>query len=41
MIQAAAPPPHLVLTGADLSLPQQPQEQNPVDDLLAEVEIKP
>ena len=39
--QAAAPPPHLALTGADPSPPGQPQEQNPVDDPRAEVEIKP
>ena len=41
MIQAAAIPPHLVLTGADPSLLGQPQEQSPVDDPHAEVEIKP
>ena len=29
--QAAAPPPHLALTGADPSPPEQPQEQTPVD----------
>ena len=40
MIQVAAPPPHLVLIGADSSLPWQPQEQNPVYDPHAEVEIK-
>ena len=28
---AAAPPPHLALSGADPSLPGQPQEQTPVD----------
>ena len=39
--QAAAPPPHLALTGANPSPPGQPQEQNPVDDLHIEVEIKP
>ena len=39
--QAAAPPPHAALTGADPSLPGQPQEQTPVDDPHAEVEIKP
>ena len=33
-------PPHLVLTGADPSPPGQPQEQTPVDDPHAEVEIK-
>jgi len=41
MTQAAAPPPHLALTGANPSPPGQPQEQNPVDDPHAEVEIKP
>ena len=40
MTQAAATPLHLVLTGADPSLPGQPQEQTPVDDPHAEVEIK-
>ena len=39
--QAAAPHPHLGLTGADPSPPGQPQEQTPVDDPHAEVEIKP
>jgi len=39
--QAAAPPPHLVLTGANLSPPGQPQEQTPMDDPHAKVEIKP
>jgi len=39
--QAAAPPPHLALTGADPSLPGQPQEQTPVDNPHAEVETKP
>ena len=39
--QAAAPPPHLAFTGADPSPPGQPQEQIPVDDPHAEVEIKP
>ena len=39
--QAAAPPPHLALTGANLSPPGQPQEQTPVDDPHADVEIKP
>ena len=34
-------PPHLALTGADPSPPGQPQEQTPVDDPRAEVEIKP
>jgi len=39
--QVTAPPPHLALTGADTSPPEQPQEQSPVDDPHAEVEIKP
>ena len=39
--QAAAPSPHLALTGANPSPPRQSQEQTPVDDLHAEVEIKP
>ena len=39
--QAAAPPPHLALTGADPGPYRQPQEQTPVDDPHAEVEIKP
>ena len=39
--QAAAPPPHLALTGVGSSPPGQPQEQTPVDDPYAEVEIKP
>ena len=39
--QAAAPPLHLALTGAKPSPPGQPQEQTPVDDPHAEVEIKP
>ena len=39
--QAAAPPPHLALTGADPSPPGQPREQIPVDNPHAEVEIKP
>ena len=38
--QAAAPPPHLALTGANPSPPGQPQEQIPVDDPYPEVEIK-
>ena len=38
--QAAAPPPHLALTGANPSPPGQPQEQTPVDDPYAEVKIK-
>ena len=41
MTQAAAPPPHLALTGANPSPPGQPQEQTLVDDPHAEVEIKP
>ena len=40
MTQAAAPPPHLALTGADPSPLGQPQEQAPVDGPHAEVEIK-
>ena len=39
--QAAAPSPHLALTGANPSPPGQPQEQTPVDDPHAEVETKP
>jgi len=39
--QAAAPPPHLALTGANPSPPGQPHEQSPVDDPQAGVEIKP
>ena len=39
--QAAAPPPHLVLTRANSNPPGQPQEQTPVDDPHVEVEIKP
>ena len=39
--QAAAAPPHQALTGANPSPPGQPQEQTPVDDPRAEVEIKP
>ena len=39
--QAAAPPPHLALTGANPSPPGQPQELTPVDKPHAEVEIKP
>ena len=38
---AAAPPPRLALTGANSSPPGQPQEQTPVDNPRAEVEIKP
>ena len=38
--QAAGPPPHLALTGANPSPPGQPQEQTPVDDPYPEVEIK-
>jgi len=39
--QAAAPLPQLALTGANPSPPGQPQEQTPVDNPHAEVEIKP
>ena len=39
--KAAAPPPHLALTGANTSPPGQPQEQTPLDDPNPEVEIKP
>ena len=39
--QAAAPPPHLVFMEANLSPLGQPQEQTPVDEPHAEVEIKP
>ena len=38
---AAAPPLHLAHSGADPSPPGQPQEQTPMDDPQAEVEIKP
>ena len=38
--QAAAPPPYLVCTEGNPSPPGQPQEQTPVDDPHAEVEIK-
>ena len=38
--QAAAPPPHLALTGANPSPPGQTQELTPGDDPHAEVEIK-
>ena len=41
MSQAAAPPPHLALKGANPSPPGQPQEQTPVDNPHAEMEIKP
>jgi len=41
MTQAAAPPPHLAFTWANPSPPGQPQEQAPVGDPHAEVEIKP
>ena len=41
MTQAAAPPPHLALTGANPSPPGQPQEQTPLDNPHVEVEIKP
>ena len=39
--QTAAPPPLLALTGAKPSPSGKPQEQTPVDDPHAEVEIKP
>jgi len=39
--QAAAPPPHLALTGANPSPPGKPQELKPMDDTHVEVEIKP
>ena len=39
--QAAVPPPHLALTGADPSPPGQSQEQTPVIDPHGEVEIRP
>ena len=39
--QAAVLPPHLALTGANPITPGQPQEQTPVDNPHAEVEIKP
>jgi len=39
--QAGAPPPDVALIGANPSPPGQPQEQSPVDDPHAEVEIKP
>ena len=39
--QEAAPPPHLAFTGTDPSPPGQPQEQIPMDDPHAEMEIKP
>ena len=39
--QAAAPSPHLALTGAAPSPPRQPQEQTPVDDPHVEGEIRP
>ena len=39
--QTAAPPPHLALPGADASPPGQPQEQTPVDDSHAEVDVEP
>ena len=41
MTQAAAPPPHVALTEANPSTAEQPQEQTPVDDPDAVVEIKP
>ena len=39
--QAAAPPPHLALTGANPTPSGQPEEQSPVYDPHGEVEIKP
>ena len=39
--QAAAPPPHLALTGANTNPPGKPQEQTPVDDPNPKVVIKP
>ena len=39
--QAVASAPYLALTGANPSPPGQPQEQIPVEDTHAEVEIKP
>ena len=39
--QAAAPPPHVVLPGGNPSPPGQPQEQTPVENPHAEMEIKP
>ena len=39
--QAVASPPHLGFTGENPSPPGQPQEQTPVDNPHAEVEIKP
>ena len=39
--QAATPPPRLALAGANPSPPGQPQEQSPVGDPHAEMEIKP
>ena len=41
MIQAVMPPPLLVLTETDPSPPGKPQEQIPIDDLYAEVGIRP
>ena len=41
MTQAAAAPPYLALTGANPDPPGQLQEQTPVDDTHADVEIKP
>ena len=41
MVQAATTLPHLALTGANPSLPGQPQEKTPVEDPHAEVEINP
>ena len=41
MTQAAESLPHLALKGANPSPPGQPQEQTPVDNPHAEMEIKP
>ena len=41
MTQAAVPPLYLALTGTNPSPPGQPQQQTPVGDPHAEVEIKP
>ena len=40
MTQAAEPPAHLALTGANLGPPEHPQEQTQVDDQHPKVEIK-
>ena len=41
MIQAAVPPPCLVLTGADPSPPLKPHKLTPMDNPHAELGIKP